>query len=83
MTLKTKKIIQQIARQNGVTSLEVESQMNEAIRIAMSTSDPKAQQLWKQISPDGTPPSIDTFLAYCSKRVDSLIFEDSKTITLH
>lgn len=53
MTEKTKRIIQTIAAQQGVTPEYVEEEMMKAIRAAMASPDPHAQALWKQICPDG------------------------------
>ena len=71
MTSKTKKIIKQIAIKNGVSPAEVEADMREAMRAGMASTDPHAQELWKQIAPDGKEPSIDRFLEFVSGRVKS------------
>lgn len=71
MTSKTKKIIKQIAMQNGVTPEYVEEEMRKAMRAGMASTDPHAQKLWKQIAPDGKEPSIDRFLEFVSGRVKS------------
>ena len=64
--MTTKDIIRQIATKHGVTPEQVEADMKEAIRTAMSSTDPQAQELWKQIAPDGKEPSIETFLNFCA-----------------
>ena len=71
MTSKTKKIIKQIAMQNGVTPEFVEEEMRRAMRAGMASTDPHAQELWKQIAPDGKEPSIERFLEFVSGRVKS------------
>lgn len=71
MTSKTKKIIKQIAMKNGVSPAEVEADMREAMRAGMASTDPKAQELWKQIAPDGKEPSIDRFLEFVSGEAKS------------
>ena len=71
MTSKTKKIIKQIAMQNGVTPEYVEEEMRKAMRAGMASTDPHAQELWKKIAPDGKEPSIDRFLEFVSGRVKS------------
>ena len=68
--MTTKKIIRQIAKQNGVTPQEVINDMKEAIRAGMASTDPHAQELWKQIAPDGKEPSLDTFLKFCAEQVN-------------
>ena len=69
MTSKTKKIIKQIAMQNGVTPEFVEEEMRKAMRAGMASTDPHAQELWKQIAPDGKEPDLDTFLKFCVDRI--------------
>ena len=75
MTEKTKRIIEIIALQNGITAEEAEHEMMEAIRAAMASPDPHAQALWKQICPDGKEPDLDTFLAFMAKRVNMMMEE--------
>ena len=65
--MSTKTIIRQIAKENGVTTQEVIRDMQEAIRVGMSSTDPKAIAFWQQVAPDGKEPSIDRFLKFCQK----------------
>ena len=62
-----KKTVEKIAEAYGVTSQEVETQMEEAIWEAMQNDDPKAQELWKEIVPFGQILSAEDFIAYCVK----------------
>ena len=71
MKEKTKRIIATIAAEQGITPEDVEHEMMEAIRAGMASPDPHAQELWKQIAPDGKEPSIDRFLEFVSGRVKS------------
>ena len=71
MKEKTKRIIATIAAEHGITPEDVEHEMMEAIRAGMASPDPHAQELWKQIAPDGKEPSIDRFLEFVSGRVKS------------
>lgn len=48
---------------------ELENDIKEAIREAMATKDPKAQALWKEISPDGKEPTVEEFLDFCVSKV--------------
>ena len=73
MTSKAKKIIKQIAMQNGVTPEYVEEEMRKAMRAGMASTDPHAQELWKQIAPDGKEPDLDTFLSLVANRVDMMM----------
>ena len=68
--MTTKEIIRQIAKENGVTPEQVEADMMEAIRSGIAITEPHAQELWKQIAPDGKEPSLDTFLKFCAEQVD-------------
>ena len=73
MTDKTRRIIQTIATKDGVSPEYVEQEMMNAIRMAMASTDPHAQALWKQISPDGREPDLDTFLSFMAERVDMVM----------
>ncbi len=75
MTEKTKRIIEIIATENGISPEEVEYEMMEAIRAGMASPDPHAQELWKQIAPDGKEPDLDTFLSLVANRVDMMMGE--------
>ena len=68
MTEKTKMIIQLIAAQEGVSPDYIENEMRKAIREAMTTTDPHAQAMWKQISPDGKEPDLDTFMEFVTNK---------------
>ncbi len=75
MTEKTKRILQIIAAEQGISPEEVEHEMMEAIRAGMASTDPHAQALWKQICPDGKEPDLDTFLSFMANRVDMIMDE--------
>ena len=78
MTESTKRIIEIIAAENGISPEEVEHEMMEAIRAGMASPDPRAQALWKQICPDGKEPDLDTFLDFMANHVD-MMMDDRKT----
>ena len=67
--MTTKEIIVDVARQQGMTPSEVEKEMKEAIREAMASPDPHAQELWRQIAPDGKEPTLDHFLTVVAAMV--------------
>lgn len=73
MTEKTKRILQIVAAEQGITPEEVEHEMMEAIRAGVASPDPHAQALWKQICPDGKEPDLDTFLTFMANRVDMMM----------
>ena len=72
MTEKTKRIIEKIAAEHGVTPEKVEADMRETIRLAMASPNPRAQRMWKQICPDGKEPDLDTFLTLMVNRVNEM-----------
>ena len=67
--MNAKQIILQIALKENKPPVEIEAAMYEAMRIAMASENPKAQQLWKELAPDGKEPTLDDFLAFCAKKV--------------
>lgn len=75
MTEKTKRILQTIAAEQGITPEEVEHEMMEAIRAGMASPNPHAQALWKQICPEEKEPDLDTFLTFMANRVDMMMNE--------
>lgn len=75
MTEKTKRIIEIIAAENGISPKEVEHEMMEAIRAGMASPNPHAQALWKLICPDGKEPDLETFLSFMANRVDMMADE--------
>jgi len=77
MTEKTKKILEIIAAENGISPEAVEHEMMEAIRAGMASSDPHAQALWKQICPDRKEPDLDTFLTFMANRLDMIMDEQN------
>lgn len=72
MTEKTKRILETVAAQNGISVKEAEREMMKAIRTAMASPDPRAQALWKQMCPDGKEPDLDTFLTFVANRVNTI-----------
>ena len=43
--------------------------MSVAIRESMKSTDPTAQEFWKQIAPDGKEPPVETVIASISLMV--------------
>ena len=68
-----KDILEKVAVSNGVTRDEVESasvgakyiiqEIQKAIKEAMKSRQPQAQRFWKEVSPDGQIPSVETVIA--------------------
>ena len=63
-TQKAVKIIEQVARSHGVSPEEVTSEINEAIREAATTQNPKAQSLWSLIPREGDLPNAAELIAF-------------------
>lgn len=72
MKERTKRIIAELAARDGVSPEYVEQEMREAIRESMQSTDLKARELWKYLSPDGQEPDLDTFLEFVASRVNML-----------
>lgn len=70
--MSTNKIIRQIAKENGVTPKEVETELREAIRMGMTSTNPDVQEFWKQVAPDGKEPPLDVFLKFCANMVQTM-----------
>lgn len=71
--MSTRKIIRQVAKNNGVSPKEVERDIKAAIRAAMASENPETQAFWREISPNGKEPSVDRFLKFCAKRCKDTI----------
>lgn len=64
--MNAENIIKTIAKQDGVSPEYVKEEMKKAIREAMSSDDPEAIKIWKQITPNGDEPEIAAFLDFCA-----------------
>ena len=65
-----KDILEKVAEKNSVTRDEVESEIQKAIKEAMKSRQPEAQQFWKEVSADGQTPSAETVIALIAKKVN-------------
>ena len=66
-----KKIIEKIAKANGVSVSDVENEMKQAIATAMawSDTDEERKKLWHELSPQGEAPSIEEFILFMAKKL--------------
>ena len=66
--MKMSKLIEQIAKKNGVTPKEVECEIKKAIRIAMinRNATPESKAIWEKLSPNGEEPSVEEFIKFCA-----------------
>ena len=62
-----KNIIEQIARENGVTPAEVERDIKEALEIAMQ--NPQKQEFWRVLCPSGVITDIETVIEELARLV--------------
>lgn len=65
-----KDILEKVAEKNGITRDEVESEIQKAIKEAMKNRQPQAQSFWKEVSPDGQIPSVETVIALIVEKVN-------------
>lgn len=65
-----KDILEKVAVSNGVTRDEVESEIQKAIKETMKSRQPQAQRFWKEVSPDGQIPSVETVIALIVEQVN-------------
>lgn len=65
-----KDILEKVAVSNGVTRDEVESEIQKAIKEAMKSRQPQSQRFWKEVSPDGQIPSVETVIALIVEQVN-------------
>lgn len=65
-----KDILEKVAVSNGVTRDEVESEIQKAIKEAMKSRQSQAQRFWKEVSPDGQIPSVETVIALIVEQVN-------------
>jgi hypothetical protein len=64
-----KRILKQIAKENGVSVKEVEAEISKAISMADKSSTPKGEAFWKELGGDGKNISVDDFILFCAKQV--------------
>lgn len=69
--MNLKRIIRQIAREHGVTPAEVRRDMEEAMRVSMTSSNPIAVAHWENISSNGKEPKLEDFIAYIVKTANA------------
>ncbi|MGN0539138.1 MAG: sporulation initiation factor Spo0A C-terminal domain-containing protein [Candidatus Fimenecus sp.] len=67
-----KHIIEEIAKQNGVSKEEVIRDIQEAISIAMQSENAEAKAFWKQLAPDGKQPPIETVIRAIVSQLKSI-----------
>ena len=62
MEINYSEIIQKIAEQDGVSEEEVCEKMKLAISIGFNNLDPRVQEFWRRVAPDGEMPTPEQFI---------------------
>jgi hypothetical protein len=65
------KIIEQVARNNGISVEEVRKEIDLAIAVGMSSSEPAAREFWEPYIKSGWTPTPEEFVIIMAKRVES------------
>ena len=60
-------IIKKVAKQNGVSVKEVRRDLEEMIKVGMSSAEPEAVMFWSQFG--GKAPTLEQFVSALSKSV--------------
>lgn len=55
-------VIKKVAKTHGVTANEVKNEMICAINFAKENPDPKVQETWNRLFPDGKEPTPEEFI---------------------
>ena len=61
---RMKNVIENVAKQNGVTPEEVRKEIQLAIDEAVKTDDPNAKMIWNLLSCDGKTPSPEAVIYF-------------------
>lgn len=62
--MNIKHIIRQVAKHYGISPAEVRKDMEEAMRVSMTSSDPVAMAHWKKIYSLNREPQLEDFIRY-------------------
>ena len=62
--MRTNDIFEKVAKQHGVTRMEVYSEIQKAIDEGFSNPDPSVQAEWKKMNMKGEKPTPEEVLAY-------------------
>lgn len=67
---RIKKVLQKVAKQEGISVEELRSEIAKSIKHGMKNQDPQVQTLWKELSLSGsTPVTEDIIIALCQKLI--------------
>ncbi|MBQ8228795.1 MAG: sporulation initiation factor Spo0A [Clostridia bacterium] len=62
-------ILKKVARKYKTDIAEVEREINKAIAVGMSDSDPEVQAKWRELFPDGRTPTPEELIITLAKEV--------------
>ena len=68
---KEYKILEKVAKQNGVSIEEVIKEITLAIDIGMASADPAAQKHWADMPKKGEKPTPEEAISYLTKKIKS------------
>ena len=71
--MSTKKIIEQIAVKNNVTTSEVRAELKKAMAISMISQSPAAKEFCRQLLHNNKNPSVEDFLQLCIDKAKAAI----------
>lgn len=66
---KAKKILKKLAKQKGISEMDIQQEIEIAIREAMKSPDPQAQAFWKSIPHKGEQPTPEEVITYIVNKV--------------
>ena len=69
MKRKYSKIIKNIAKQKGISPEFVYEEMRKAISEGFNNPDPKVQEYWRKIAPDGNIPAPEKLIEILAKEI--------------
>ncbi len=69
-------VIEKVAKNNGITSEEIESEIAFAIKAAMKNPDRNVRSIWKKLSPDGRLPTAEEL----TEKIAGLILQNYSVV---
>lgn len=62
MEERMRQVLARVAAHHGVTEEEVKEEIECAVKEAMESTNPEIQELWRQLSVDGKPPTAEELI---------------------
>lgn len=64
-----KEIFKRVARENGVSVDEMRKEIQKSINKAITSTDPTAQNIWREVPRDGDIPTPEEYFIYCVQKL--------------